>query len=107
MRVLYRHAADPAQAPLKDALDLADPTPRMTSFSYTAINAQGLELRGQIEAPSVEAAREQLRAKGLMAQDLVEHASAGKAAKSRFKSVKPKSLQIFSRQFATMIEAGL
>ncbi len=81
----------------------------MTSFAYTAINAQGMELRGEIDAPDLQSAREQLRTKGLLPQELT---SAGEAAKSsrgsrKNKKVKPKALQIFSRQFATMIESGL
>src|SRR5207249_6949359 len=34
-------------------------------------------------------------------------ASGEQGARTAFKKVKPKTLQIFSRQFATMIEAGL
>jgi len=80
----------------------------MTSYAYTAINAQGMELRGEIEAADVNAAREQLHSKGLLPREL---RNAGEAAKaqtgSRRKKVKPKALQIFARQFATMIESGL
>ena len=83
----------------------------MASFAYAAINAQGLETEGVINAPDVSAAREQLRVKGLLAQSLKE-ADSGESVASKnisfgAKKVKPKSLQIFSRQFATMIEAGL
>ena len=80
----------------------------MASFAYTAINAEGLELFGELNAPDVQAAREQLRVRGLLAQELRERPSAGEeGVRTAFKKVKPKSLQIFSRQFATMIEAGL
>src|SRR5919201_5885804 len=83
----------------------------MAAFAYSAINAQGAELSGEIAAPDLAAAREQLRMKGLLAQSLREvddgsSSSSGSAA-AFAKKVKPKSLQIFSRQFATMIEAGL
>ena len=80
----------------------------MASFAYSAIDARGSELSGEIQAPSLEAARQQLRAKGLMAQK-VKEVSVGSdgGIAAVFKKVKPKSLQIFSRQFATMIEAGL
>src|SRR4026208_1897791 len=69
----------------------------MASFAYTAINSAGLELDGQVNAPDAGAALWTL---------------AGQAASSAgfamaVKKVKPKSLQVFSRQFATMIEAGL
>jgi type IV pilus assembly protein PilC len=79
----------------------------VAAFSYSAINAQGLELTGELHAPDVAGAREQLRIRGLLASKLDERPSAGDGAINIFKSVKPKTLQIFSRQFATMIEAGL
>jgi|SRR5579884_641700 len=80
----------------------------MAAFAYTAINAQGFRSDGEIHAPSAEAAREQLRIRGLLAETVEELASAGDdGVKNAFKKIKPKSLQIFSRQFATMIEAGL
>ena len=80
----------------------------MAAFAYSAINAQGLEISGEIHAPDPAAAREQLRIRGLLAQKLKEMPASGDdGARSLLKAVKPKSLQIFSRQFATMIEAGL
>ncbi len=87
----------------------------MPAFAYSAINAQGVELTGEIQATDVGAAREALRGNGLLAQwvkELSATADAAKSGGSSFlgigkKKVKPKSLQIFSRQFATMIEAGL
>jgi type IV pilus assembly protein PilC len=94
----------------------------MASYAYTAINADGLETRGQVQAATLSAAREQLRVQGLLAELLEELPGAGGAdagsadgavqasdnAKSRAtKGVKARSLQVFSRQFATMIDAGL
>jgi type IV pilus assembly protein PilC len=80
----------------------------MAAFAYTAINAQGFSSDGEVHAPSLDAAREQLRIRGLLAEKLAELPSSGEdSAKNVFKKIKPKSLQIFSRQFATMIDAGL
>jgi type IV pilus assembly protein PilC len=80
----------------------------VAAFSYSAINAQGLELSGELHAPDLAGAREQLRIRGLLPSKLDELPSAGDvSARNIFKKVKPKTLQIFSRQFATMIEAGL
>jgi len=80
----------------------------MAAYAYQAINAHGLELSGEINAPDPQAAREQLRIRGLLARELEElSASGADNVRTVFKAVKPKSLQIFSRQFATMIEAGL
>jgi type IV pilus assembly protein PilC len=81
----------------------------VASYSYSAINAQGAELTGEIVAPDLAGAREQLRLKGLLAESLRE-ISGSDGPKTGVKlggKVKPKSLQVFSRQFATMIEAGL
>ncbi len=80
----------------------------MAAYAYSAINADGLELTGELHAPDLAGAREQLRIRGLMASNLDELPSAGdQSARNVFKKVKPKTLQIFSRQFATMVEAGL
>ena len=81
----------------------------MPAFAYSAINAQGSELTGELQATDLSAARDALRGNGLLAQ-WVEELTAPSAARKGFfdkKKVKPKSLQVFSRQFATMIEAGL
>jgi type IV pilus assembly protein PilC len=80
----------------------------MAAYAYTAINAHGLEFDGEIHAPDVAGAREQLRLRGLLAQDLRERPASGQEGlRTAFKKVKPKTLQIFSRQFATLIEAGV
>jgi type IV pilus assembly protein PilC len=84
----------------------------MPSFAYSAINAQGSTMTGEIQATDLAGAREALRGNGLLAQ-WIEELSGGSSQSEatgmfgRKKKVKPKSLQIFSRQFATMIEAGL
>jgi type IV pilus assembly protein PilC len=80
----------------------------MAAYTYSAINAQGIELTGNIHAPDRDAAREQLRVRGLLAQQLIEQPATGEqGVRTAFKKIKPKSLQVFSRQFATMIDAGL
>jgi len=80
----------------------------MAGFAYSAISIDGLETVGEIHAPDIEAAREQLRIRGLLAHDLRElKASGQEGLGTTFKKIKPRSMQIFSRQFATMIEAGL
>src|SRR5580765_8745534 len=80
----------------------------MAAFAYDAINAQGFEISGVIHAPDLTTARDQLQLRGLLAQTLRERGSAEKrSAASPFKKVKPKALQVFARQFATMIAAGV
>src|SRR3954452_14621796 len=80
----------------------------MAAFAYDAINAQGLEFSGTIHASDLGAAREQLQSRGLMPRALSERAAAGQTgARTAFKKVKAKSLQVFARQFATLIAAGV
>ncbi len=80
----------------------------MAGYAYSAINAVGLEATGEVHAPDLSAAREQLRIRGLLALRLDELPASGEEnVRTALKKIKPKSLQVFSRQFATMIEAGL
>jgi type IV pilus assembly protein PilC len=80
----------------------------MAGFAYSAISIEGLETVGEIHAPDLESAREQLRIRGLLANSLRELSASGDdGMRTAFKKIKPRSMQIFSRQFATMIEAGL
>ena len=80
----------------------------MAGFAYSAISIDGLETVGEIHAPDLEAAREQLRIRGLLAHSLRELPASGEDnLRTAFRKIKPRSMQVFSRQFATMIEAGL
>ena len=81
----------------------------MATFAYTAINAEGLEFDGTLTASDLGAAAELLGQRGLLADKLreVDGEATQSETKVDLKGVKPKSLQIFSRQFATMIEAGM
>ena len=78
----------------------------MPSFAYSAITAQGAQLAGEIQATDLADARQALRSNGLLAE-WVQELTGEQTRQGRKKKVKPKSLQIFSRQFATMIEAGV
>ena len=77
----------------------------MASFSYSAINSLGAESTGEIVATDPSSARELLRQRGLRPISLSQQDAADSGG--RKKKVKPRSLQVFSRQFATMIDAGL
>jgi type IV pilus assembly protein PilC len=82
----------------------------MASYAYTAINARGLEVDGVIAANDLGSAREQLQRRGLLADKISEVANGSGLGEKRItlgRAVKAKSLQVFSRQFATMIDAGL
>jgi type IV pilus assembly protein PilC len=78
------------------------------AYAYTAINAAGEEMAGELHARDIAGAQDQLRSRGLLALELNEGGAAeGGKVGGALKRVKPKSLQVFSRQFATMIESGL
>ena len=82
----------------------------VATFAFNAINAEGLTFDGTVNAVDSSAALDVLRQRGLLADRLEETKDSGAATgggATAFKSVKAKSLQIFSRQFATMIEAGM
>ena len=86
----------------------------MAAYAFKAINSAGVETAGgELHAPDDASAREQLRIPWPAGHKKAGGGPTrvGEVLRARtpaaFKKVKPKSLQIFSRQFATMIEAGL
>jgi len=99
----------------------------MPNFHYTALDAQGSETTGVIEADSESSAAAQLRSSGLYPTQVAEEGKAGatalqkrarstssKKAKGRTKmkggtggTIKGKVLMIFTRQLATLIDSGL
>ena len=80
----------------------------MAGFAYSAINAQGIVSIGELQATDFESAREQLRQRGLLAERLERVTeAAGAASASTGKRVTAKALQVFARQFATLIGAGV
>ena len=78
----------------------------MAAFAYSAINSLGVESAGELTASDLGSAREQLRQRGLR-PIAIDEVDDGSASGGRRKKVKQRSLQVFSRQFATMIDAGL
>lgn len=79
----------------------------MPVFAYTAIDSSGRTVRSTMEADDEQLVLAKLRDQGLHITDIKR--SSGGAKKGAFgaKKVKPKSIVIFSRQFATMIDAGI
>src|SRR5213080_1307680 len=81
----------------------------MALFAYKG-RAGGGAVTGEIEADSRPAAVTALRAKGVIATSVQEKAvkAAAAAAPKKFGgSVKDKDLAIYTRQFSTMVDAGL
>ncbi|MDH3193627.1 MAG: type II secretion system F family protein, partial [Acidimicrobiia bacterium] len=84
-----------------------------TTFEYRAKDSDGKVKKGTIDASTQTAAATALRGKGLSPLSLSETAPANSGLKKEIKipgltdRVKAKDVAIFSRQFATMINAGL
>lgn len=81
-------------------------------FSYTAINQDGTRGNAQVEAATVDAAIILLQKKGLSVVNIEEaKTSSAFDALSGFsvfrQKIKPKDVVIFSRQIATLFEAGV
>lgn len=98
----------------------------MANFQYSALDAKGEQMTGTLSAATEAEAIQQLRSKGLYPTQITEEGKTkGKAtnaapAKAKGKSngkssgkgpvggrIKPKSLMIFTRQLATLIDSGL
>ena len=79
----------------------------MATFTYKARNRQGEILQDQIEGDDTTAIASQLRQQGLLVIDIKEQGVAQRDLLEPFKKVKLGDLVVFTRQFATMINAGL
>ncbi|MFK8138657.1 MAG: type II secretion system F family protein [Bdellovibrionales bacterium] len=81
----------------------------MAIFLYQAKQVNGKVIRGEIDASSEVEARVKIRAQQLAPIKVFPKAQAGGGKKKRtgLGKIKPKDLQIFTRQFATMINSGI
>jgi type IV pilus assembly protein PilC len=101
----------------------------MAKFTYVAMDARGRETKGEMEADSQTVALTRIREKGLFPTSVVEAGAAASKSKktssgtrkaagggalkmelkmpSFMQRVKPKQLMVFTRQLATLIDAGL
>jgi type IV pilus assembly protein PilC len=77
----------------------------MPTFAYTAVDLTGKQIRSTIHGESEGLVLARLRDQSLICTEIKE----AKAASSSFgpAKAKAKSLVVFSRQFATMIDAGI
>ena len=83
--------------------------PTTTQYAYKVKDAQGRFTEGKVDAVSEAAVAEKLKAMGYVPLD-VRQVNAGMQREiklGRKKRIKLKDLAVFSRQFATMIDAGL
>ncbi|WP_346839989.1 type II secretion system inner membrane protein GspF [Microbulbifer sp. SAOS-129_SWC] len=83
----------------------------MAAFEYTALTESGRKNRGTLEADSARAARQQLRAKGLVPLEVGPATDSGGEAGARMFSGSPglgvKQLALLTRQIATLLRAGI
>lgn len=78
----------------------------MTAWRYVAVDARGTRHRGELEADHPRAVRARLREQGLLPEEVTPRdAPAQGGAGGR--RVPPLALALFSRQFATLLIAGL
>jgi len=86
----------------------------MTTFVYKAINENGNEISGELEANSIELASEIISNRGHIPESVKEKSGAA-AGSSDFLSklsenltpVKPRDIILFTKQFKTLIQAGV
>ena len=102
----------------------------MATFSYKAMDSKGKEVKGKLEAASQNEALSKIRERGLFPTEVVEGGASKKGGGSKSVSrpsgkkssgvnvdikmpsfleprVKAKQLMVFTRQLATLIDAGL
>jgi type IV pilus assembly protein PilC len=87
----------------------------MPNFTYRGVTAGGGQVRAEITAPDERSAARQLRSQGIVVQNIaVKRGAAGRfsfadlpGVSGLFGGVRGKDISVFSRQFATMIAAGL
>ena len=81
----------------------------MSTFAFRAVDLAGVPSRGEMDASSKSVVSEQLRQRGLIVLDIAEKHEAFRLESllQRFKSVDLRNLAVFSRQFATLIAAGM
>ena len=79
----------------------------MATFTYRARTRRGEILQDQMEGHDTMTIAANLRQQGLLIIDIKEQGAAQRDILEPFKKVKLSDLVIFTRQFATMINAGL
>lgn len=80
----------------------------MKSYSYVAIESDGKEKKGSVEADNVEKAETKVRSMGLIPLEMKEQTRLRKDIRSsKKKKVSPRDLSVFCRQFVSMLRAGV
>src|ERR671917_2321084 len=79
----------------------------MTLYAYRALDKQGEIIQDKLEGSGEMAVAHELRQQGLLVIDVKEQSAAQKDILAPFRRIKLSDLVVFSRQLATMINAGL
>ncbi len=80
----------------------------MKSYSYVAIESDGKEKKGSVEADNVEKAEAKVRSMGLIPLEMKEQTRLREDIRSsKKKKVSPRDLSVFCRQFVSMLRAGV
>ena len=87
----------------------------MPNFTYRGVTAGGGQVRAEITAADERAAARQLRSQGIVVQNITAKRGAGgkidladlPGLQALLGGIRSKDVSLFSRQFATMIAAGL
>jgi type IV pilus assembly protein PilC len=79
----------------------------MALYAYRALDKQGEIIQDKLEGSGEMAVAHELRQQGLMVIDVKEQSVAQKDILAPFKGIRLGDLVVFSRQLATMINAGL
>jgi type IV pilus assembly protein PilC len=81
----------------------------VSTYAFKAVDLAGVPSRGEMDASSKAQVSEQLRERGLIVLDVSERRDTLKLEDffKRFKHVNLRNLAVFSRQFATLVAAGM
>ena len=81
----------------------------MSAFAFRAVDVAGVPSRGELDAETKAQVTEQLRDRGLIVLDVSEQREAFRLEDlvNRFRGIKGREMAVLSRQFATLIAAGM
>jgi len=80
----------------------------MAAFGYEALDSAGKNVKGSIEADSIEQARQELKRQGLVVLDITKQSLFTKDLNFKIGGYPtPRDLSVFCRQFVSMSKAGV
>src|SRR2546423_4707377 len=79
----------------------------MASFVFRAVDLAGVPARGEVDAESMQAVTDQLKARGLIVLDIDAKKGSKELSLSFLERVKARDLSVMTRQLATMVSSGV